>query len=221
VRGGDDPVDLVVDYGRGLNALSQFLVGRSYMYAQVYYHKTVRAAEWMFTRVMERFAALARAGDAPPGLEAAARLARGEPVSVEEYLRLDDVRVWCALEDWGDRARDATLADLSRRLTRRRLFKALDLGDDPARAAALRPALAAAAERLLGERSQSYWALDAAQNEVVGPGEELYVVGHPRRGTIDLAQLGAELAPGRPIVSVRVLCAPELLDTFRPLCAGA
>src|SRR5262249_31884919 len=54
VREGDDPEDLVLDYGRGLNALAQFLFGRFYMYAQVYYHKTVRAAEHMFSKIMER-----------------------------------------------------------------------------------------------------------------------------------------------------------------------
>ena len=217
VREGDDPFDLVVDYGRGLNALAQFLVGRTYMYAQVYYHKTVRAAEWMFTRVMERFAALAAEGREPGGLPAAARLARGERISVDEYLGLDDVRVAGALDAWTE-ADDPTLADLARRLTRRRLFKALDLDGEPGKE--LRPRLAAAAERRLGERAASYWALDGAQRDVVAPGEELYVVGHPQRGTIDLSQLIEELPLGRPIQSWRVICAPELVEDFRPLCAG-
>src|SRR5262249_9615138 len=84
----DDEEDLVVDYGRGLNVLAQFLFGRFYMYAQVYYHKTVRAAEHMFSKVMERFARLAVDGSAPAGLPVAARLARGEPVGVGEYLGL-------------------------------------------------------------------------------------------------------------------------------------
>jgi HD superfamily phosphohydrolase len=222
VRPGDDPFDLVVDYGRGLNALAQFLVGRSNMYAQVYYHKTVRAAEWMFTRVMERFALLAARGGEPPGLAAAGKLARGEAISVDEYLRLDDVRVWCALEDWGGGAtRDPVLADLARRLTRRRLFKAIDIGDDAARAERLAPALAAAAAGVFGADGASYYALDAATREVVDPQDELYVVGHPRHGTLPLSRLVSELPLGRPVTTCRVLCAPELLEAFRPICAGA
>ena len=66
IRGGDDPLDLVVDYRRGMYAVEQYLFARSYMYAQVYHHKTVRAAEWMFIKTMERFAELARRGDEPP-----------------------------------------------------------------------------------------------------------------------------------------------------------
>ena len=218
VRDGEDPDDLVFDYGRGLNAVAQFLVGRFNMYAQVYYHKTVRAAEWMFTRVMQRFAALAVAGDAPAGLATAARLARGETVEVGAYLGLDDVRVWCALEDWADGAADPVLRDLAGRLTRRRLFKAIEVGDDAARGEALRPRLEAAAERVLGARAPSYWALDVAVREVVsGPGEELHVVGHPRRGTLDLAALVDELPLGKAVATVRVLCAPELEPAFKEI----
>ena len=55
--GADDPTDLVVDYRRGMYAVEQYLFARSYMYAQVYHHKTVRAAEWMFIKTLERFAA--------------------------------------------------------------------------------------------------------------------------------------------------------------------
>ncbi len=215
VRDGEDPDDLVFDYGRGLNAVAQFLVGRFNMYAQVYYHKTVRAAEWMFTRVMERFAALAASGAEPAGLRAAGKLARGEHVSVDEYLGLDDARVWCALEGWAESGADQTLADLARRLTRRRLFKAIEIGDDEARGEALRPRLEEAAFAVLGERAPSYWALDAAVREVVsGPGEELHVVGHPRRGTIELSALVDELPLGRAVTTVRVLCAPELVPSF-------
>jgi len=73
VRSGhEDPSDLVVDYRRGMYAVEQYLFARSYMYAQVYHHKTVRAAEWMLIKVFERYSQLARAGHEPPGLPGAA-----------------------------------------------------------------------------------------------------------------------------------------------------
>ena len=65
VRASDD---LVVDYRRGMYAVEQYLFARSYMYAQVYHHKTVRAAEYMFIKTLDRFAQLARDGREPPGL---------------------------------------------------------------------------------------------------------------------------------------------------------
>jgi uncharacterized protein len=210
----DGEEDLVVDYGRGLNVLAQFLFGRFYMYAQVYYHKTVRAAEHMFSKVMERFARLAADGAAPAGLPAAARLARGEAVSVGEYLGLDDVRVWCALEDWAS-CGDAVLADLSGRLVRRHLFKAIEVGGevDAAR-------LDEAARAVFGPAASSYYAVDRAEREVVAEGGTLHVVGHPRLGTVPFATLAAELAPVRPVATVRVLCAPELVSAFRKIVGG-
>jgi hypothetical protein len=54
---------------------------------------------------------------------------------------------------------------------------------------------------------------------VVGIGEELYVVGHPRHGTVPLSQIVEEMAIGRPVTTVRVLCAPELVDAFRGILA--
>jgi HD superfamily phosphohydrolase len=213
VRDGDDPDDLVLDYNRGLNALAQFLFGRFYMYAQVYYHKTVRAAEWMFSKIMARFARIAADGPAPPGLPAAAALARGERISVADYLRLDDLRVSCALEDWADGG-DAVLSDVARRLVERRLFKAIDVDEGFDREAEL----AEAAARVLGaERAPSYWAVDRAERQVVAAGQDLVVVGHPGLGTVPLSRLVAELALGRPVTTVRVICAPELVAAFRPI----
>jgi hypothetical protein len=205
VGSGDDPQDLVIDFGRGANALEQFLFGRFYMYAQVYYHKTVRAAEILFGKLMERFALLGRDGREPPGLAIAGKLARGENVSVAEYLALDDARVAVAMEDWADRAEDEVLRDLARRLCRRRLFKTLELP--------------AAAAEVFGDRAAWYWSLD--RTEQLGydaqPGDELFVVGHPRHGIVDLGELWRELPIGREVSTLRVVCAPELLSAFRAL----
>src|SRR5689334_24750357 len=94
--GHDDPSDLVVDYRRGMYAVEQYLFARSYMYAQVYHHKTMRAAEWMFIKTLERFAMLARDGREPPGLAIAGAMARDQPVGVDAYLQLHDVSVTTA-----------------------------------------------------------------------------------------------------------------------------
>jgi HD superfamily phosphohydrolase len=211
VRGGDDPFDLVVDHRRGVHAVEQYLFGRHYMYAQVYYHKTVRAAEHMFLQAMGRYAELARAGRAPAGLGPAERLARGETISVGEYLWLDDARVGCALADW-EASEDRVLADLSARIVRRRLFKTIDLGDDFALAERVEPALAAAARDVFGDAARWYWSIDRAErlHYAPEPGEEILVVGHPRGGFV---QLG-ELVGSRPAFTVRVVAAPELVPAF-------
>ncbi len=222
VRGGDDPDDLVVDYRRGMHAVEQYLFGRSYMYAQVYYHKTVRAAEWLFMLLMRRYGELAREGREPAGLATAAAIARGEKVSVAAYLGLDDARVQCALFDWAAGAEDEILRDLAERLSARRLLKTLELPDDPEVPARLAPELDAAARAVLGERAPYYWAIDRAVSlgYDTRPGEEIFVVGHPRHGTIDLGRLVAELPLGRKVSTVRLLFAAELGDAFRRVVSG-
>jgi len=223
VRDGDDPRDLVVDYRRGRFAVEQYLFARTYMYAQVYHHKTVRAAEWMFLKLFERYVALAKEGNEPPGLPAAAGLARGTRVSVGQYLGLDDFAVTCAMDAWADPSagatRDRVVQDLAQRLVSRRLFKTVDLGDDPAVMEDLRAPLAKVAAKEFGEDGSYYYHLDTAQQ--VGyraDGEELHVVGHPHRGTVTLGRLLEELPLGQH-QAVRLLYAPELSEAVLPIVA--
>jgi uncharacterized protein len=224
VRPGEaDPDDLVVDYRRGMYAVEQYLFARSYMYAQVYHHKTVRSAEWMFIKVMERYAALARAQAEPDGLPIAARFARGGDVTVDEYLDLHDATVVIALDRWAGigapPADDPVLRDLAERLTRRKLFKTFDLGDDLRAVEKVEPAALAIAEKRFGEHGRYYVHVDTARQVAYrgGDDEELHVVDHPRYGAVTLSRLLDDMPLGHPLAAVRLICAPELVDDLRPI----
>lgn len=223
----DDPTDLVVDYRRGMYAVEQYLFARSYMYAQVYHHKTVRAAEWMFIKTLERFAQLSRQSSEPPGLEIAARMARGATVAVDEYLRLHDVSVTTALDQWAGRdghpAADPVLRDLAARLVDRRLFKTFDLGDDRGAADRVWPQALAVAERHFGQHAASYLHLDTARQVgyLASDDEELHVIDHPRYGAVTLSRLLEDMPLGQPMSAIRLVCAPELVDDLRPLVEHA
>lgn len=230
IRADPDPSDLVVDYRRGMHAVEQYLFARSYMYAQVYHHKTVRAAEWLFIKIMQRFCELTRAGDAPPELAVAADLARGEEIAIDDYLWLDDVSVMHAIDTWAGRgargrpaANDPILRDLSLRMVERRLFKTIDLGDDPEIIDQIHTPVLAAAEAHFGTAGSYYVHLDNARQ--IGysarSDEELYVVGHPRYGTVTLSRLLEDMPLGQPVSKVRLLCAPELLSALRPIATTA
>lgn len=228
VRGDDDdPSDLVVDYRRGMYAVEQYLFARSYMYAQVYHHKTVRAAEWMFIKTLERFAVLARANSEPPGLAIAAAMARGATVGVADYLRLHDVSITTALDRWaghdGEPAQDAVLHDLARRLVDRRLFKTFDLGDDKPAAEWLWPAAFAVAEKRFGSAARSYVHLDTARQVgyLAAGDDELHVIDHPKYGAVTLSRLLEDMPLGQPMSAIRLIYAPELADELRPLVEHA
>ncbi len=221
--GGDDPLDLVVDYRRGMYAVEQYLFARSYMYAQVYHHKTVRAAEWMFIKTLERFAVLARGGAEPPGLAIAATMARGGTVGVADYLRLHDVSLTTALDRWagldGTPADDPILRDLANRLTRRHLFKTFDLGDDPAIAQRMWPQALEIATKRFGAAATSYLHLDTARHAayLASGDDELHVIDHPRYGAVTLSRLLEDMPLGQPTATIRLVCAPELVDALRPV----
>jgi HD superfamily phosphohydrolase len=228
VRTGDeDPSDLVVDYRRGMYAVEQYLFARSYMYAQVYHHKTVRAAEWMFIKTLERFAQLARQDSEPPGLAIAGAMARGARVPVEDYLRLHDVSITTALDHWagldGPPAADGVLRDLAARLTARRLFKTFDLGDDKAAADRVWPAALEVAEKRFGTAAPYYIHLDTARQVgyLAATDDELHVIDHPRYGAVTLSRLLEDMPLGQPMAAIRIVCAPELVDELRPLVEHA
>ena len=214
-----DSRDLVVDWRRGMHAVEQYLSGRFYMYAQVYYHKTVRAAEALFLAIMRRFAELTRAGNSPLGLPVGTKLAAGQAVDIAEFTRLDDPQVWTAIVGWTEHS-DAVLSDLCGRLVDRRLFKSLEAGDDPAIIDRVMPELAEAARGVFGDRARHYFTVDHAGRLSYDPrpGEEIYVVGHPRHDSVDLGQL---LGSAASRFQVRVLCAPELRERFAPIVAAA
>ncbi|MGE0551623.1 MAG: HD domain-containing protein [Kofleriaceae bacterium] len=225
--GHDDPSDLVVDYRRGMYAVEQYLFARSYMYAQVYHHKTVRAAEWMFIKTLERFAELARQTAEPPGLPIAAAMARGGAISVDDYLRLHDVSLTTALDDWaghtGPGARDPIIKDLAGRLIERRLFKTFDLGDDRAAADRLWPQAHALATARFGADASYYVHLDTTRQigYLAANHEELHVIDHPKYGTVTLSRLLEDMPLGQPIAAIRLVCAPELVDAMRPIVESA
>lgn len=221
--GAEEPNDLVVDYRRGMYAVEQYLFARSYMYAQVYHHKTVRAAEWMFIKTLERFAELARGDAEPVGLGIAATMARGGTVSVEDYLRLHDVSLTTAMDAWagidGPGAADPVLRDLAKRLVTRRLFKTFDLGDDRAAAERLWPQALDVANAHFGIVGRFYVHLDTARHSayLASDDEQLYVIDHPRYGAVTLSRLLEDMPLGQPTSTIRLVCAPELVDQLRPI----
>ena len=117
---------------KGVLPVEKYLQSRYQMYRQVYFHKTVTAAEAMLMGLLGRASELAReTGECPavPADSPFGRILRGQSdLEVADYLQLDDSVVLGALNHWS-RCADEILRDLSLRLLNRRLFKALEIAN--------------------------------------------------------------------------------------------
>ena len=113
---------------RGLYAVEDYLQARYYMFRQVYFHRTLRAAEIILQAILRRALHLFRDGHPvwyAPGT-AFERILSGEPLTLAQHLELDDADVLYYIKQW-KRSSDPILADLCERFLNRRLFKAFDL----------------------------------------------------------------------------------------------
>lgn len=137
VKGQGKPVlRLCFDSGKAVHVVEEYIQAREFMYVQVYTHKTTRAYEAMLQNVLGLAAAIAGGNPrrapqpCPPAL---AKMLARMPVDADEYLSLDDFRLWCAFLDWSQlkSRRDARVARLSalcdRLVNRRKPYRVFEI----------------------------------------------------------------------------------------------
>jgi HD superfamily phosphohydrolase len=205
---------LAIDGAKGLPAIEAFITARLFMFQQVYLHKATRSAEWMIRTILARAVSVLRSGVALPSVPpAVAAAARGDDISLRDYLDLDDVVLWSAIQAW-EGAADRPLADLSRRIRARVLHKTLELfgeaGSPEGRERALAIARDIAASH--GLDPDVYVGLDVASDlPFGGEGDPLLVVyaKGPPRPLHEVSFLLGRLA-GEELSRVRLVLAPEL-----------
>jgi HD superfamily phosphohydrolase len=214
-RPGASP-PLAVDGAKGLPAIESFILARLFMFQQVYFHKASRASEWLLTKILERARVLAADGARLPAMPAAlVSMAREGQATLRDYLELDDMVLWVAISAWRS-ASDTMLADLSKRLYARHLFKTYELFGEQATPAgrihALEAARAVAKQHALDP--QVYVGLDAAWDAPFDDSDEpltvIFPAGPPRKPG-DVSFLLSRLR-GERLERTRLIFAPELRD---------
>lgn len=215
---------LAIDGAKGLPAIEAFILARLFMFQQVYLHKATRSVEWMIRTVLRRASEVVAKGDRLAGTPRAIELAaHGEPPSLADYLELDDCVLSVAMRAWED-AKDQPLADLSRRVRVRQLFKTYELfgehalPDGRVRAFAIAQDIA----RAHGLDPDMYVGLDVAADTPFGAEPEpLMVVFQkgPARPLSDVSFLLARLA-GQVMSRVRLIVAPEIRDDITKALAS-
>lgn len=118
---------LAIEGRKGLPPIESFFLGRHFMYQQVYHHKATRAAEALIRAIFVRVRELIADGSPPQPLPAAIRAAvLGQPLSITDYLQLDDATLMTSIGGW-QHCGDKTLATLCTSLRDRRLPKTVPL----------------------------------------------------------------------------------------------
>ncbi|MEM6783197.1 MAG: HD domain-containing protein [Bacteroidota bacterium] len=134
------PGSRIVIEAKGAYAVESFVLSRRLMYAQVYLHKTVIAADHLLRSAFARAQTQAHSSDR--AVEASApsvwfflanrvtTSSATEPAVVDAFARLDDTGLLYSLTRWMDSS-DPVLADLSERFLHRRLFRTRYLDAEP------------------------------------------------------------------------------------------
>lgn len=112
--------------GRAQFAMEGYFTARYHLYLQLYYHRTVRAAETMLRSVVRRAADLAGDGaDLGPIHPSLLELLATRNAQVAVHTT--DADLWSAFSVWAVQSKDNVLSDLSRRLLDRDLFRAIEI----------------------------------------------------------------------------------------------
>jgi len=124
----DEENDRLYVAARGIYAVEDYLQARYYMFRQVYFHRTLRAAETVLRSLLHRALQLFQAGKNVWFARGTPfeKILGGEKLNLKEHLELDDADVMFHIKQWRC-ADDKILADLSNRFLNRKLFKVFDL----------------------------------------------------------------------------------------------
>lgn len=124
----DEDGDRLYVAAPGIYAVEDYLQARYYMYRQVYFHRTLRAAEAVLRVLVARAFLLSARGELGWRAEHTPleKVLRREPLGLGDHLELDDSDIIYSIKRWRDEE-DEILSDLASRFLDRRLFKAFDL----------------------------------------------------------------------------------------------
>lgn len=123
--------DLVIE-AKGIFTIEKFIMARRFMYWQVYFHKTVVAAEQMLIHILNRAKELSENGvtlfGTPPlQFFLNNRLSKEDfelrPEVLENFALLDDTDIYASIKVWALHE-DPVLSYLSNSLVNRKLFRA-------------------------------------------------------------------------------------------------
>lgn len=156
----------VVLNDKGIHSAEEFLLARYFMYWNVYFHKATRSIETILDKLLSRAVHLYQSGQQealgylPAGLEP---ILAGRPISLSEYLNLDETDVLYAIKCWA-RSSDKVLSDLADRFINRRLFAGIRLDERLDTLMSRNDEIVAAVKGAGFPEPDYYWEIDKTSN---------------------------------------------------------
>lgn len=114
---------------KAIPAAEAYVLGNFQLYQAVYFHKTTRGAEKLFTELLIRLFKLVQdKSSRRVGLENSHALVQfaNSPDDIENVIKLDDTVVWGALSQLRE-SEDPLISSFAERLQDRKLFKCIDI----------------------------------------------------------------------------------------------
>ena len=119
---------LAIDATRGMSVLESYILGRHYMYRHLYWYHTVRSAEQMLKTLLSKVLDRVKNGFELPVGPVLEKLAKGDEISLTEYLSLDDSVIWQLLDNLISQS--TPFADLAYRIKVRKIFRTINFSID-------------------------------------------------------------------------------------------
>jgi len=129
--------EIVVDV-KGIYSIEEFIISRRLMYWQVYFHKTVMAAEYMLINIRKRAKYLAENGIKLFATPALQLFLKNSPAEIDfqkdktwlvNFSLLDDYDIFASIKVWMDHD-DRILSILCKNLVNRHLYK-IEIQNEP------------------------------------------------------------------------------------------
>lgn len=212
---------LAVD-GKAIEGVEAFLFSRYFMHWQVYFHRAVRAGEFLLRSILSRARKLYEEGgrrpEIPHGLRFAFEADPHQPMSpafLSGFVASDDTDVLQAVKLWAHH-HDRVLSDLCQRFLARSLPKVLE-SDDPNLAERVRECV----ERRYGAVTDLYFCLDHP-SDLVWEGERspirvLTGRGREWRPLAEVTRTTALKAMGEPLSQTFIMFPPECREEVERL----
>lgn len=121
-------IETLVIGAKAVHAAESYILGLFQLYPNLYFHKATRGMEKIFSEILKQIFMLVK-GDLTEktGLSSSHPLIKyAKNPNLENYLLLDDTVVWGALSMMTD-AQDLVIANFSRRMRDRKIYKCIDI----------------------------------------------------------------------------------------------